>query len=55
MPLAQELFPDLLGVRPESITETMGKLRRDGPKLEEWICECDDTVKAEYARLLLHA
>ena len=64
----QELIAHLLGVRRESITQTASKLKKDGliayvrgrmtildrPKLEQRVCECYSTVKAEYDRLLPH-
>ena len=66
--ITQELISHLLGVRRESITQTAGKLKKDGliaharghmtildrPKLEERVCECYSTVNAEYDRLLPH-
>jgi CRP-like cAMP-binding protein len=68
MVITQELIATLLGVRRESITQTTGKLKKDGlitnargrmtivdrPKLEVRVCECYSSVKAEYDRLLPH-
>jgi CRP-like cAMP-binding protein len=64
--ITQEALSNLLGVRRESITKTMGQLVKDGlitrtrgritvidrPKLELRVCECYGVVKDEYARLL---
>ncbi len=64
--ITQELIANLLGVRRESITETAGKLQKDGlitysrglinvlhrPKLEKRVCECYEVVTKEYGRLL---
>lgn len=64
--ITQEALSNLLGVRRESITQTMGQLVKDGlitrargritvidrPKLELRVCECYGVVRDEYARLL---
>lgn len=64
--ITQEALSNLLGVRRESITKTMGQLVKDSlitrtrgritvidrPKLELRVCECYGVVKDEYARLL---
>ena len=66
--ITQELIANLLGARRESVTQTAGKLKKDGvityargritvidrPKLEERVCECYATVQQEYDRLLPH-
>ncbi len=69
--MTQELIANMLGVRPESLTEATGKLQAAGliryshgkltvldrPKLEARACECYRVMKREYDRLLpnLHA
>ncbi|QDQ25500.1 Crp/Fnr family transcriptional regulator [Chitinimonas arctica] len=65
--ITQEMISNLLGVRRESITETVGQLQRDGAvekstrgrlsvlnraKLEKCVCECYSVVQEEYDRLL---
>jgi len=64
--ITQEMLASLLGVRRESVTQTLGLLQKDGliglrrghvilvdrPKLEQRVCECYAAVKAEYERLL---
>jgi len=64
--ITQEALSNLLGVRRESVTQTMGQLLKDGlitrargritvidrPKLELRVCECYGVVRDEYARLL---
>lgn len=64
--VTQELISNLLGVRRESISETAGKLQKDGliscargqitvldrAQLELRVCECYATVNHEYERLL---
>ena len=64
--ITQELLSSLLGVRRESITGAAGKLQKEGlvalsrghievldrEKLESRVCECYQTVRAEYKRLL---
>ncbi|MBX9704948.1 MAG: Crp/Fnr family transcriptional regulator [Gammaproteobacteria bacterium] len=64
--ITQFLISKLLGVRRESVTDTVGKLQKDGiikctrgritvlnrPKLEERVCECYAAVTEEYKRLL---
>jgi CRP-like cAMP-binding protein len=64
--ITQEALSNLLGVRRESVTQTMGQLLKDGlitrargritvidrPKLELRVCECYGVVKNEYERLL---
>jgi CRP-like cAMP-binding protein len=64
--MTQELIAGMLGVRREGITETAGKLQREGlisyrrghitvldrKKLESHACECYGVVKKEFARLL---
>ena len=64
--ITQELIAALLGTRRESITVAAGKLQKDGviayargritvlkrAKLEHQACECYETVKLEYDRLL---
>lgn len=66
--ITQELISNLLGVRRESVTATAGKLQKEGlisysrgrikvldrPGLEARACECYETVKLEYDRLLPH-
>ena len=68
MVITQELIATLLGVRRETITTTAGSLQKDGlivltrgritvtdrPKLEARVCECYESVKQEYDRLLPH-
>lgn len=67
--ITQEAMSNLLGVRRESVTQTMGQLLKDGlitrargritvidrSKLEERVCECYGVVKHEYERLLPHS
>ena len=64
--MTQELIANMLGVRREGVTESAGKLQRDGlisyhrgritildrPGLEERVCECYEVVKKEYDRLM---
>ena len=64
--MTQELIADMLGVRRESITATLGKLQNAGLihlcrgsitvidrlRLEAQACECYAVVKREYDRLL---
>ena len=64
--MTQELIANMLGVRREGVTESAGKLQRDGiihysrghitvldrPKLEKRSCECYKVVKEEFDRLL---
>src|ERR1700683_5431082 len=64
--MTQELIADMLGVRPEGVTEAAMTLQRvglirytrghitvlDRPGLERRTCECYATVKKEYDRLL---
>jgi len=64
--ITQEALSNLLGVRRESVTQTMGQLLKDGlitrargritvidrPKLELRVCECYGVVRNEYERLL---
>ncbi len=64
--ITQEMIANLLGVRRESITETMGVLQKDGviergrgwvnivdrKNIEERVCECYSVVQNEYNRLL---
>jgi CRP-like cAMP-binding protein len=64
--ITQEMLSKLLGVRRESVTQTLGQLQKDGlvalkrahitvvdrPKLEQRVCECYGVVKGEYERLL---
>ncbi|MBC7752421.1 MAG: Crp/Fnr family transcriptional regulator [Candidatus Saccharibacteria bacterium] len=64
--ITQEVLSNLLGVRRESVTKTIGKLQKDGlitrargritvidrPKLERCVCECYGAVRDEYKRLL---
>jgi CRP-like cAMP-binding protein len=66
MTITQEQISHLLGVRRESVTQTAGKLQKEGlitkargsitvvdrAKLEERTCECYAAVKAECERLL---
>lgn len=66
MVITQEQISHLLGVRRESVTQTAGKLEKDGlitkargsisvlnrPKLEAQACECYAAVKVECERLL---
>jgi len=67
--ITQQLIGKLLGVRRESVTQTVGQLQKDGliertrgritvvdrPKLEQRVCECYVVVKDEYERLLPHS
>jgi len=64
--ITQEMISNLLGVRRESITTTVGQLQRDGfveqtrgrltildrPSIERRACECYSMVQEEYKRLL---
>lgn len=64
--ITQEMIGNLLGVRRESITQTVGQLQKDGlitrargrinlvnrAKLEKRVCECYAVVNEEYERLL---
>jgi len=64
--ITQEMVANLLGVRRESITETIGQLQKDGAiekargrinvldraKIEAKVCECYAMVQNEYDRLL---
>jgi len=64
--ITQQMIGKLLGVRRESVTQTVGQLQKDGlivrtrghitvvdrPKLEQRVCECYAVVKDEYERLL---
>ncbi|WP_296494432.1 Crp/Fnr family transcriptional regulator [Rhodoferax sp.] len=66
MAITQEQISHLLGIRRESVTQTAGKLQKDGlitvargsitvvdrAKLEERVCECYAAVTEECARLL---
>ena len=64
--MTQELIANMLGVRRQGVTESAGKLEREGlisysrglitvlnrPGLEKRACECYSVVKAETERLL---
>src|SRR3954447_19055258 len=64
--MTQELIANMLGVRRQGVTESAGKLKRDGlirysrglitvldrPRLEKRACECYSVVNLETARLL---
>ena len=64
--MTQELIANMLGVRREGVTESAGKLQKQGlitynrgritvldrPALEEHACECYAVVKREFDRLL---
>ena len=64
--MTQELIANMLGVRRQGVTESAGKLERDGlityrrglitvldrPRLEKRACECYGVVKRETERLL---
>ncbi|MCQ9378066.1 Crp/Fnr family transcriptional regulator [Methyloversatilis sp. XJ19-49] len=66
LPVTQERVAKLLGVRRESVTQTLGSLEKEGliarsrglitvvkrSKMEERVCECYGVVKDEYDRLL---
>lgn len=66
MAITQEQISHLLGIRRESVTQTAGKLQKDGmiavsrgcitvvdrPKLEARVCECYAAVTEECERLL---
>lgn len=66
MAITQEQISHLLGIRRESVTQTAGKLQKDGliavsrgcltvvdrPGLEARVCECYAAVTEECARLL---
>ena len=68
MVITQELIATLLGTWRESVTHAVGKLEKNGmiacargsitvldrTKLHATACECYDTVKKEYDRLLPH-
>ena len=67
--ITQQTIGELLGVRRESVTQTVGQLQKDGlivrtrgritvldrPKLEQRVCECYAVVQDEYERLLPHS
>jgi CRP-like cAMP-binding protein len=67
--MTQELIANMLGVRRQGVTESAGKLEREGlisyrrglitvlnrPGLEKRACECYSVVKAETERLLPRA
>jgi len=67
--MTQELIANMLGVRRQGVTESAGKLEREGlityhrglitvlnrPGLEQRSCECYSVVKAETERLLPRA
>ena len=67
--MTQELIANMLGVRRQGVTESAGKLEREGlisyrrglitvldrPGLEKRACECYAVVKRETERLLPHA
>ena len=64
--ITQEMLGQLLGVRRESVTQTLGQFQKDGlielsrgcievldrSKLEKRVCECYAVVADEYERLL---
>jgi Mn-dependent DtxR family transcriptional regulator len=64
--MTQELIANMLGVRRQGVTESAGKLEREGlirysrglitvldrARLEKRACECYSVVKVETARLL---
>lgn len=66
MKITHQQISHLLGVRRESVSQTAGRLQKDGliavargsitvmdrPRLEERVCECYAVVKQECARLL---
>ncbi|HSO45392.1 MAG TPA: Crp/Fnr family transcriptional regulator, partial [Rhodoferax sp.] len=66
MAITQEQISHLLGIRRESVTQTAGKLQKDGliaasrgcitvvdrPELEKRVCECYAAVTEECERLL---
>ena len=66
MAITQEQISHLLGIRRESVTQTAGRLQKDGliavargsltllnrPKLEKRVCECYAAVTEECERLL---
>ncbi len=66
MAITQEQISQLLGIRRESVTQTAGRLQKDGliamargcitvvdrPKLEKYVCECYAAVTEECERLL---
>jgi CRP-like cAMP-binding protein len=68
MVITQVLISTLLGVSRESVVHAAKKMKADGliagargsikvldrHKLEAQVCECYETVKKEYARLLPH-
>jgi len=67
--ITQQTIGKLLGVRRESVTQTLGQLQKDGlivrtrgritvadrSKLEQRVCECYAVVQDEYERLLPHS
>lgn len=67
--MTQELIANMLGVRREGVTESAGRLQKEGvikysrghitvidrPKLEKLCCECYAVVKRETDRLLDYA
>lgn len=67
--ITQQMIGKLLGVRRESVTQTVGQLEKDGLivhtcgritvvdrlKLERRVCECYAVDKDEYERLLPHS
>jgi CRP-like cAMP-binding protein len=67
--MTQDLIANMLGVRRQGVTESAGKLERDGlisyrrglitvldrPGLEKRVCECYAVVKTETERLLSRA
>jgi CRP-like cAMP-binding protein len=66
--MTQELIANMLGVRREGVTESVGRLQKlgliqynrghifvvDRPALEAHACECYAVVKKEFDRLLPH-
>lgn len=64
--ITHELIAQMLGVRREGITDTVGKLQRAGavrssrghifildrPRLEARVCSCYSAIKREYGRLI---
>ena len=66
--MTQELIANMLGVRRQGVTESAGRLERDGlitysrglitvldrPRLEKRACECYAVVRRETERLLPH-
>jgi CRP-like cAMP-binding protein len=67
VPLTQEFMAEMLGVRRETVAQTASELQRDGAiryhrgvitildrrRLETAACECYDTIRTEYERLLV--